>query len=206
MFFFILLTSLLESGVPGTNTHPNIQTATTVMLFILYLMQNPRVQAKAQEEIDRVVGTERLPTWDDIPNLLYLNLVLQETYRMNPLSPLGIPHAALDDDVYKGMFIPKGTIVYQNVWSMHHNDEVYADNTTFRPERYLPKDQGGNAEPLPVGNFGFGRRVCIGRSLAENSLMIILVNIVATMTVEYPMDKDGNRTAFEPEWSFRGQS
>ncbi|CAK7216730.1 hypothetical protein SCUCBS95973_002905 [Sporothrix curviconia] len=184
----------------------NDTTATTVILFVLYLMQNPHVQAKAQAEVDRVVGTDRLPTWDDIPNLPYLNLVLQETYRMNPLSPLGIPHAALHDDVYNGMFIPKGTIVYQNVWSMHHNVAVYADPATFYPERYLSKNEGGRGEPLPVGNFGFGRRVCIGRSLAENSLMAILVNIVATMQIEYPLDKDGKRTPFEPEWSFRGQS
>lgn len=169
-------------------------------------MQNPHAQLKAQEEVDRVVGTDRLPTWDDIPNLPYLNLVLQETYRMNPLSPLGIPHAALNDDVYNGMYIPKGTIVYQNVWSMHHNEQVYSDPMKFRPERYLAKSEGGNGEPFPVGNFGFGRRVCIGRTLAENSMMIILANLVATMKIQYPMDKDGRRTPFEPDWSFRGQA
>jgi cytochrome P450 len=128
------------------------------MLLVLYLMQNPEVQRKAQGEIDRAVGKDRLPTWDDIPNLPYLNLVLQETYRMNPLSPLGIPHASVADDEYNGMFIPKGTIVYPNVWAMLHDESVYADPFRFRPERYLPKDQGGNGEPLPVGNFGFGRR------------------------------------------------
>lgn len=184
----------------------NDTTATTVILFVLYLMQNPHAQLKAQEEVDRVVGTDRLPTWDDIPNLPYLNLVLQETYRMNPLSPLGIPHAALNDDVYNGMYIPKGTIVYQNVWSMHHNEQVYSDPMKFRPERYLAKSEGGNGEPFPVGNFGFGRRVCIGRTLAENSMMIILANLVATMKIQYPMDKDGRRTPFEPDWSFRGQA
>ncbi|KAJ9144244.1 Cytochrome p450 2c31 [Pleurostoma richardsiae] len=184
----------------------NDTTATTVVLFALYLMQNPDLLAKAQEEIDRVVGNGRLPTWDDIPNLPYLNLILQETYRMNPLSPLGIPHAAVNDDVYNGMFIPKGTIVYQNVWAMHHNDAVYADPFSFRPERYLPKEEGGNAEPFPVGNFGFGRRICIGRNLAENSLTIVLANMIATMDIQYPLDAEGKRTPFEPEWSYRGQA
>ena len=77
---------------------------------------------------------------------------------MNPLSPLGIPHASVADDVYNGMFIPKGTIVYPNVWAMCHDESVYAEPFRFWPERYLPRDQGGNGEPLPVGNFGFGRR------------------------------------------------
>lgn len=128
------------------------------MLLVLYLIQNPEVQRKAQEEVDCLVGQDRLPTWDDIPKLPFVNLVLQETYRMNPLSPLGIPHASVADDVYNGMFIPKGTIVYQNVWAMHHDESVYAEPFRFWPERYLSKEHGGNGEPFPVGNFGFGRR------------------------------------------------
>ncbi|EEA23614.1 hypothetical protein TMatcc_002489 [Talaromyces marneffei ATCC 18224] len=184
----------------------NDTTATTVQLFVLYLMQNPEAQAKAQAELDRVVGSDRLPTWDDIPNLPYLNLILQETYRMNPLSPLGIPHASVSDDVYEGMLIPKGTIIYPNVWGMHHDESFYSEPFKFWPERYLPKDQGGNGEPYPVGNFGFGRRVCIGRVLAENSLMIVLANMVATLDICYPKGPNGERTPFEPEWSYIGQA
>jgi cytochrome P450 len=136
----------------------NDTTATTVVLFILYMIQNPEAQRKGQEEMDRVVGTERLPTWEDIPKLKYLNLILQECYRMCPLSPLGIPHASSEDDIYNGMFIPKGTIVYQNVWAMHHDEKVYSDPFTFNPERFAPEADGGKNEPYPVGNFGFGRR------------------------------------------------
>jgi hypothetical protein len=145
-------------GVQTAYSHYPYQTAATLMLLVVYLMQNPDVQRKAQHEIDRVVGKDRLPVWDDIPSLPYTNLVLQETYRMNPLSPLGIPHASVSDDVYNGMFIPQGTIVYQNVWAMCHDESVYADPSRFWPERYLPVGKGGKGEPLPVGNFGFGRR------------------------------------------------
>ncbi|KAK0652564.1 cytochrome P450 [Cercophora newfieldiana] len=184
----------------------NDTTAATVTLLILYLMQNPHVQRKAQEEVDRVVGRDRLPTWEDTPNLPYMNLVLQETYRMNPLSPLGIPHASVKDDIYEGMFIPKGTIVYQNVWAMSHDPSVYADPFRFHPERYLPREEGGNGEPLPVGNFGFGRRICIGRNLAENSLLIVLATMLATVDIGWPLGPDGKPTPFEPEWSLRGQA
>lgn len=139
----------------------------TLMLFVLYLMQNPEAQRRAQGEIDRVVGHGRLPDWEDIPKLEYTNLILQETYRMNPLSPLGIPHASVADDIYNGMFIPKGTVVYPNVWAMNHDESVYADPSRFWPERYLSKEQGGNEEPFPVGNFGFGRR-CVIYSKVRN--------------------------------------
>ncbi len=134
-------------------------------------MQNPHVQHKAQQEIDNLLnpcstsqnpsGPSRLPNWDDVPHLPYLQLILYETYRMNPLSPLGIPHASANDDEYNGMFIPKGTVVYPNVWAMNHDERVYKDPFVFWPERYLGREEGGNGEPLPMGNFGFGRRcVC----------------------------------------------
>ncbi|KAK4031782.1 hypothetical protein C8A01DRAFT_21053 [Parachaetomium inaequale] len=203
----------------------NDTTTATLMLLVLYLMQNPDAQRKAQEEVDRVVGHDKLPTWDDIPNLPYTNLVLHETYRMNPLSPLGIPHASIADDMYNGMFIPKGTIVYPNVWAMCHDETVYRDPFRFWPERYLSKGQGGNGEPLPVGNFGFGRRyatrnelmpdhqnanskrsICIGRNLAENSLLIVLATMLATVDIDWPLGADGKPAPFEPEWSFRGQA
>ncbi|KAK4122223.1 cytochrome P450 [Parathielavia appendiculata] len=184
----------------------NDTTAATVMLLVLYLMQNPDVQRKAQTEVDEVVGSKRLPHWDDIPNLPYMNLVLQETYRMNPLSPLGIPHASIADDVYNGMSIPKETIVYPNVWAMCHVESVYAEPFRFWPERYLPREKGGNGEPLPVGNFGFGRRICIGKHLAENSLLIVLALLLATVDIDWPVGADGKPEPFEPEWSFRGQA
>ncbi|KAL2146556.1 hypothetical protein VTI28DRAFT_3447 [Corynascus sepedonium] len=184
----------------------NDTTMATLMLFVLYLMQNPEAQRRAQGEIDRVVGHGRLPGWEDVPKLEYTNLILQETYRMNPLSPLGIPHASVADDIYNGMFIPKGTVVYPNVWAMNHDESVYADPFRFWPERYLSKEQGGNDEPFPVGNFGFGRRICIGRHLAENSLLIVLATMLATLDIDWPLAKDGKPTPFEPEWSFRGQA
>lgn len=183
----------------------NDTTAATVMLLILYLMQNPAVQRKAQAEIDARCP-DRLPTFADTQHLGYLKLILHETYRMNPLSPLGIPHASVADDVYEGMFIPKGTIVYQNVWAMMHDESVYSEPDRFWPERYLSREEGGNGEPLPVGNFGFGRRVCIGRNLAENSLVIVLAMILATVEIGWPVGKDGREERFEAEWSFRGQA
>ncbi|KAK3685203.1 cytochrome P450 [Podospora appendiculata] len=161
---------------------------------------------KAQDEIDRVVGRDRLPSWDDLPYLHYARLVLHETYRMNPLSPLGIPHASVADDVYDGMLIPRGTVVYPNVWAMLHDEAVYARPLSFWPERYLPVEEGGNGEPLPVGNFGFGRRICVGRSLAENSLLIVLATMLATVDIQFPPGPDGKPAAFEPEWSLRGQA
>jgi cytochrome P450 len=49
----------------------------------------PDVQKRAQEEIDAVVGTDRLPTHDDRPHLPYVEALYQEVLRWNPVGPLG---------------------------------------------------------------------------------------------------------------------
>lgn len=84
------------------------QTLATTTVALLNMMQNPNVFQKARAEIDRVVGTDRLPALSDRPNLRYIDYIVEETTRWRPLSPIGIPHRSLKDDVYNGMFIPKG--------------------------------------------------------------------------------------------------
>jgi len=99
---------LVEAGSETTSAFLN----TT----ILQLTKYPEVQRKAQEEIDRVVGPDRLPTWEDEPNLPYLRAIIKETLRMRPPNKFGINHYTTEDDWYNGMFIPKNTIVTLNWW------------------------------------------------------------------------------------------
>jgi cytochrome P450 len=70
----------------------------------------PEVQRKAQEEIDRVVGEERLPTTEDRSNMPYLDVL-----RWHPIAPMGLPHTCTEDDVFDGYLIPKGTMVISNI-------------------------------------------------------------------------------------------
>lgn len=71
---------------------------------------NPGIQRKAQAELDRVVGKDRLPSFDDRPLLPYTEAIYREVMRWRPPLPVGLPHATTEDDVYKGYFIPKGVI------------------------------------------------------------------------------------------------
>lgn len=79
-------------------------------------MLNPDVQRSAHEEIDRVVGSDRLPTAADRAQLPYVDAIVKETLRWHPIAPLGLPHKADADEVVEGYLIPRGAILMANIW------------------------------------------------------------------------------------------
>jgi cytochrome P450 len=87
----------------------------SVSSYFLAASLRPEVQQRAQEEIDRVVGTDRLPTWDDRERLLYVEAVYKEVLRWHPVIP-GVGHSSTEDQEYRGYRIPKGAIIYPNIW------------------------------------------------------------------------------------------
>lgn len=135
----------------------------TLMSFFLAMTCFPRVSAAAQEELDRVVGTNRSPTWSDWPNLPYCNAVIKETLRWRPVAVMGgTPHASTEDDEYEGHFIPKGTTILGNLWAIHHNGDYFKNSHDFIPERYLGSGLNDGSKPYPGrdGHSAFGW-VCI---------------------------------------------
>ena len=79
------------------------------------MLHNPAAMRKVQEELDRVVGQNRFPTFEDQASLPYLDAFIKELNRWQPIAPLAVPHAVTADDVYEGYFIPKGTTVVPNI-------------------------------------------------------------------------------------------
>jgi cytochrome P450 len=173
-------------AIAGGNT-----TWSTLMVCILNLLLHPEVQNKAQAELDAVVGHERLPAFDDRLNLPYIENLIQETTRWAPLSPLGVPHATIEDDYYNGMFIPGGSVVFANAYAMTHDERVYSNPDNFDPDRYVPKEQGGKSEPYPEGPFGFGRRICPGQFVATAGVYIMIATILSTMNLRCRVGADG---------------
>ena len=91
-------------------------TGSTLNNFVLSMVLFPEAQKKAREELDRVVGKDRLPTWEDEENLPYVRSVIKEVLRWRPVNKFGMPHATSEDDWYEGWFIPKGSVVVLNWW------------------------------------------------------------------------------------------
>ncbi|KAJ7691367.1 cytochrome P450 [Mycena rosella] len=175
-------------------------TFTTLHLFLLTMVLHPDCLRQAQDEIDGVVGLDRLPEYDDRPSLPYLEGILQETLRWQPAIELGIPHRSLEDDVYNGMFIPKGSTVIANTRAMTLDPTVYADPLKYDPTRFLPKPSG-RGEPYPSATWGFGRRICPGRHLASASLWMAMATMVATLNISMMIGPDGTRVVPKVEFT-----
>jgi cytochrome P450 len=165
----------------------------------------PEVQRRAQAEIDAVVGRDRLPIFADAPRLPYVRAIIKEVIRWRPTLSLAVPHAAIKEDWYEGMYIPKGTICIPNLWHCNHDRAVFGkDADEFRPERQLDergKPLPGHAKTYQTGHvgFSFGRRICVGKELANDSLFISTARILWAANLERARDENGKEVPLDME-------
>ncbi|KDQ16557.1 hypothetical protein BOTBODRAFT_54002 [Botryobasidium botryosum FD-172 SS1] len=158
-------------------------TSSFLQTLILAMVMYPDARKKAQEELDRVVGQDRMPTPDDIHNLPYIRAMINETHRWRPVAPLAIPHATVTEEIYNGYRIPAGSTIFVNAWGIFHDENVYEDHDRFWPDRYI-KSEFGTKEGVDDSDrrinfaFGSGRRICPGIHLAFNSLTINTMNLL----------------------------
>jgi len=169
-------------------------TAVTVTAFVLAMNLYPDVQRKAQAEIDSVIGHERLPNFSDRPHLPYINCIVKEVMRWFLVAPSAITHVTTEEDVYHGYRIPSGSLVLPNVWRVMNDPQVYPEPRRFWPERFLPDEKGNlPRDPTLSGVFGFGRRVCAGRNLADASIWITVVSILFLFEIVEILDEHGQK-------------
>ncbi|KAK7394040.1 hypothetical protein QQX98_013171 [Neonectria punicea] len=158
-------------------------TVSALSCFFLAMTIFPEVQRKAQEEIDRVIGRDRLPTSADRQNLPYIEATVKEVLRWHPVAPMALPHTSTADDVCEGYFIPKGSMLFANVWHFTHDPEVYGEPMAFKPERFLETETNKSAPDPHMFVFGFGRRICPGRILADNALYLNIAQSLAVFHI-----------------------
>jgi len=185
-------------GAAGVLYAASVDSTTSVVAtFLLAMLHHPHVYSKAQEEIDRVLGHERLPVLADRDSLPYFEAVLMELYRWHPPFPLGIPHVPLKNDIYRGYHIPKGALVFGNVWAITQNPAIYDEPHLFRPERFIDNKQLDPREVI----FGFGRRICPGKSFGDANTWLAAVSISASFRITKPPGGKGNGKTDQPMFS-----
>nr|QDO73503.1 PeniB [Penicillium griseofulvum] len=166
-------------------------TMKTFEFFVMASILFPEKVRLVQEEVDRVVGADRLPTWDDSPNLPYLHAFIREVQRWRPIFPFGVPHSNLKEDVYNGFRIPKDSVVLANHWAMDSDHKVFENADDFVPERWLEDSK------LPFLAFGYGKRVCPGQHIAKRSLFIIISRTLWAYNITHAYEK-GKKVEIDP--------
>jgi cytochrome P450 len=151
-------------------------TTALAMTYTWYLLsQHPHVEAKLHDELARVLGG-RAPVHDDLVNLPYTKMVIEESMRIYPPAPGISNRVALEDDEVAGVKIPKGAQIAVIPWVIHRHKLLWDDPYTFDPERFSPERSQGRHRfaYLP---FGGGPRVCIGMALALTEAQLILATL-----------------------------
>ncbi|KAJ4213019.1 hypothetical protein NW759_011280 [Fusarium solani] len=189
--------SLLDAGSDST--------ASTLYGFILAMLIWPDIQKRGQEEVDRVVGQDRLPTMEDYDQLPFIRCCIKETLRWMPTVVLGVPHNVTKDDSYLGYQIPKDSTIINNVWAIHMDETRSPEPRVFNPDRF--KDIPSTLYQSVIGDvakrdnfvFGAGRRLCQGIHIAERSLFLAISRFFWGFNFLPVKDEHGNSVQYDAE-------
>ncbi|XP_074263214.1 cytochrome P450 76T24-like [Silene latifolia] len=172
---------LMDLFIGGTDT-----TSVTLEWAMTELLRNPEKMAKAQDELDQIIGKNTAAIQEsDISKLPYIQAVVKETFRLHPPGPLLVPHKAEKDVNLCGFFVPKDALIWVNVWSMGRDSSVWPNALSFLPERFLESEvdfKGRNFELLP---FGAGRRICPAIPLAYRMVHLMLATLLHSFNWKY---------------------
>ncbi|KAF7374567.1 O-methylsterigmatocystin oxidoreductase [Mycena sanguinolenta] len=178
-------------------------TVSCLASFFLAMALYPDIQKKAQTEIDTVIGTDRLPEFEDRPSLPFVEALYREVMRWKPAVPLGVAHASTADDVYDGYFIPKGTTVISNIWAMTRDESIYPEPERFNPDRFFTADGKLNDDDTVLAfgfSVSFGRRICVGRHNADATLWAAFVSVLSTFIIAKAKDDTGKEIEIDPDF------
>ncbi|HJU12823.1 MAG TPA: cytochrome P450 [Candidatus Binataceae bacterium] len=151
------------------------ETTATALSWTWYLLsQNPEAERKLHDELDKVLDG-RPPTIDDLSNLNYTGMVIEESMRLYP--PVwAVGRAALADDEIMGYRIREGSNLLLSQWLAHHHPAFWENPGIFEPERFSAARTEGRPR-YAFFPFGGGPRMCIGNLFALTEAQIVLATV-----------------------------
>ncbi|KAF9590312.1 hypothetical protein IFM89_033730 [Coptis chinensis] len=138
------------------------------------LLNNPEALNKVRVEIDAYAGKDKILEESDLPNLPYLQNVINETLRLFPPTALTVPHESSSECKVGGFDVPCGTMLLVNTWAIHRDPKYWEDPDKFRLERF----ENGDGEGFKFIPFGFGRRGCPGTRMAMRMVGLTLGSLI----------------------------
>lgn len=159
-----------------TSFYDSSETLGLVLSWTWYLLcQHPPITQKLRAEIDTVLGELRPPTVDDLPNLPYSRMVIQESLRLYTVGYF-ISRNCIQDDQIGGCYIPANSHIIINNGAIHRHADFWENPNTFEPERFTP-EQVAKRHKFCYLPFGGGSRYCTGNHLTMMQAQLILVTI-----------------------------
>ncbi|KAJ1390160.1 Cytochrome P450 [Sesbania bispinosa] len=153
------------------------------------MINQPELLQRAVEELDNVVGKERLVLESDIPKLNYVKACAREAFRLHPIVPFNVPHVSMKDTIVGNYLIPKGSHVLLSRQELGRSPKVWNEPNKFIPERHLRSD-GSNVvltEPdLKFISFSTGRRGCPGIKLGTTITIMLFARLLHGFTWAAP--------------------
>uniref|UniRef100_A0A8D1F3E5 unspecific monooxygenase n=1 Tax=Sus scrofa TaxID=9823 RepID=A0A8D1F3E5_PIG len=151
-------------------------TSSSLSLLVYELATHPDVQQKLQEEIDATFPNKAPPTYDGLAQMEYLDMVVNESLRIFPVTPR-LERVCKKDVEIHGVSVPKGTVMMVPVFSIHRDPELWPEPEEFRPERFSKKNKD-TINPYTYLPFGTGPRNCIGMRFALMNMKLALVRVL----------------------------
>uniref|UniRef100_A0A670XWM9 Cytochrome P450 2F2-like n=1 Tax=Pseudonaja textilis TaxID=8673 RepID=A0A670XWM9_PSETE len=179
-----LVMSVFDIFLAGTES-----TGTTISFGLIILAKFSHIQAKAQQEIDEVVGTNRAPCMEDRMEMTYTKAVIHEILRYLQASIENFPRMTTQDVNFRGHFIPQGTTVLPLGVSVHFDPLWWEDPEKFDPGHFL-NEKGKFQMNNAYFPFSAGKRACPGEALADMELFLFFTTLLQHFTFELIIDPD----------------
>jgi len=161
--------------------------STTLLWCILYMVKYPEVQENCYKEVMAMTGDSRPAKSHGLP---YCQAVIQEVQRLSCVAPQAMPHRVTTNVTVEGYDIPENSMALTNLMAFMNDSKYWGDPEVFRPERFLETfdNQTKLLKKEMFVPYGMGRRVCMGESLAKDTLFIFFTNLVKYLKFSQPVN------------------
>ncbi|XP_050217736.2 phenylalanine N-monooxygenase CYP79D16-like [Mercurialis annua] len=149
---------------------------------IAEMINQPKILEKAVEELDRVVGKDRLVQESDFSHLNYIKACAKEAFRLHPIVPFNLPHVSVSDTTVSGYFIPKGSHVLLSRLGLGRNPRIWDEPHLFKPERHINNDHGSKVvlteTNLRYVSFSTGKRGCPAITMGTSMTVMLFARLL----------------------------
>ncbi|MCU0496325.1 MAG: cytochrome P450 [Anaerolineae bacterium] len=157
------------------------ETTAATLTWVWYLLsKHPEIAAKLHEELSTALGG-KTPTFNDLPNLKYTEMVIKEAMRLYPPA-WGASRNLMVDTTLGGHALKRGNVLLLNFYGVHRHPKFWDQPDRFIPERFSPENEG-KIHKYAYLPFGGGPRICIGNAFAMMEARLILATIAQRFTL-----------------------